>query len=103
MSDDTWVLRGHSWQWRVDVEGHAPLAAAHVLPVPLPRERRNVPGAIEHLAGRLEVTVRRGPSVVWRGTSTLAGLEHGSLARAAAEMQRRGAAADAAGAPPPRS
>jgi tocopherol cyclase len=94
------VLRGHSREWRIDVEGHAPLAAAHVLPVPLPSERRNTPGALEHLGGRLEVTVRRGARVVWRGSSTLAGLEHGSLARAAAEMARRRAPAGATCAPP---
>ncbi len=100
ISDAAWVLHGRSRQWRIDVEGTAPLSAAHVLPVPLPSERRNTPGALEHLAGRLEVTVRRGASVVWRGTSQLAGLEHGSLARAAAEMARRGAAAGASGAAP---
>lgn len=100
VSDDTWLLRGRSRKWRVDVEGQASLSAAHVLPVPLPSERRNTPGALEHLGGRLEVTVRRGDRVVWRGTSTLAGLEHGGLARAAAEMGRRGAPVDATGAPP---
>ena len=103
MSDDAWVLRGHSRGLRIDVEGHARLAEGHVLPVPLPRERRNTPGALEHLAGELEVSVRRGASVVWRGTSNLAGLEHGSLARAAAEMRRRGMDGDASGAPPPRA
>ncbi len=100
VTDETWLLRGRSRRWRIDVEGHAPLGAAHVLPVPLPIERRNTPGALEHLGAAVTVTVRRGDRLVWRGTSSLAGLEHGGLARAAAEMRRRCAPAGAAGAPP---
>lgn len=100
VTDHTWLLRGRGRGWRIDVEAHAPLDAAHVLPVPLPAERRNTPGALEHLGGSLAVTVRRGHRVVWRGDSSLAGLEHGGLARAAAELHRRGAPAGATGAPP---
>jgi hypothetical protein len=100
VSDDTWLLRGRNRRWAVEVEAHAALSAAHVLPVPLPSERRNTPGALEHLGGRLDVSVRRDGRLVWRGATTLAGLEHGGLARAAAEMQRRGAPAEATGAPP---
>ena len=62
--------------------GHSPLAAAHVLPVPLPAERRNIPGAIEHLGGSMRVTVRRRGRLVWRGESSLAALEHGGVDRA---------------------
>lgn len=90
VGDDHWVLRGRSAGWRIDVDAHAPLRAAHVLPVPLPFEHRNTPGALEHLTGELSVTVRRGRRIVWRGTSGLAGLEHGGLARAEAELARRG-------------
>lgn len=97
---DTWLVRGRSRRWQVEVEGHAPLSAAHVLPVPLPRERRNVPGALEHLGGDLAVTVRSGRRVVWRGTSTLAALEHGGLALADAEMARRGVPREQTGAGP---
>ncbi len=43
-----------------------------------------------HLAGTLEVRVARRGREVWRGTSYLAGLEHGGLARAEAELARRG-------------
>lgn len=100
VSHDTWLVRGRSRRWQVEVEGHAPLAAAHVLPVPLPRERRNVPGALEHLGGWLAVTVRSGRRVVWRGTSELAALEHGGLALAAAEMARRGVPPGQTGAGP---
>ncbi|MGZ4448087.1 MAG: tocopherol cyclase family protein [Nocardioides sp.] len=100
VSDDTWLLRGRGRGWRVEVEGSAPLAAAHVLPVPLPSERRNVPGALEHLGGTLRVTVHRGARTVWSGTSTVAALEHGGLDRAAAEMVRRGVPVDETGAGP---
>lgn len=90
VGEDTWQLRGRSAGWRIDVDAHAPLAAAHVLPVPLPAEHRNTPGALEHLSGDLSVTVRHRGRVLWRGTSHLAGLEHGGLARAEAELARRG-------------
>ena len=90
VGDDRWSLRGRSATWRVDVDAHAEPAAAHVLPVPLPEQHRNTPGALEHLAGDLSVTVRNRGRVVWRGTSRLAGLEHGGLARAEAELSRRG-------------
>lgn len=90
VTDHLWVIRGGSRGWQVEIEGHAPLSDAHVLPVPLPSERRNVPGAIEHLGATMTVTVRRHRQVVWRGTSTSAALEHGGLDRAAAELTRRG-------------
>ena len=88
--DESWVLRGRSRTWTIEVDAHAPLGAAHVLPVPLPGEHRNTPGALEHLHGSITVTVRRDGRTVWRGTSRMAGLEHGGLARAEAELARRG-------------
>ena len=88
--DEAWTLRGRSRNWSIDVDAHAPLGAAHVLPVPLPAEHRNTPGALEHLSGTLSVVVRRRGRAVWRGTSTMAALEHGGLARAQAELARRG-------------
>ena len=48
-------------------------------------EERNVPGAIEHLAGTMRVSVRRRGRTVWEGTSHLAALEHGSIDRARAD------------------
>ena len=92
VSDESWVLRGRSGRWQVEVEGSAPLGAAHVLPVPLPRERRNIAGAIEQIGGRMSVEVRRGGRRVWAGESPLAALEHGGIARAQAEVRRRGGA-----------
>jgi hypothetical protein len=100
VTDEHWRLHGRSARWTVDIEGHSPLAHAHVLPVPLPTERRNVPGAIEHLAGSMRVSVRRGGRLVWSGESALAALEHGGIDRALAELARRGHAHDATGAPP---
>jgi hypothetical protein len=100
VTDEHWILRGRGARWSVDVEGHSPLAAAHVLPVPLPKERRNVPGAIEHLAGSMRVSVRRRGRTVWTGHSDLAALEHGGIDRARAEVLRRGHGPDATDAPP---
>ena len=59
----------------------------HVLPVPLPAERRNVDTDFEFLAGHLslEVTGR----VDYRGTTDLAGLEVGHRPDAPAEYRRR--------------
>lgn len=100
VSDEHWSLKGKSLRWRVEIEGTAPRGQSHVLPVPLPRERRNVAGALEHLGGSLSVTVRNGRgTVVWRGESEVAALEHGGLERAAAEAARRGRP-DAAAVPP---
>lgn len=100
VSDETWSLHGRSAQYGVEIEGNSPLGSAHVLPVPLPAERRNVPGAIEHLAGRMNVVVRRRAEIVWRGETDLAALEHGGIDRARAEVDRRGGAPDASDAPP---
>lgn len=91
VSDERWHLRGRSARWRVEVEGTAPRGASHVLPVPLPRERRNVAGALEHLGGSMRVSVRsRRGRIVWSGETSSAALEHGGLERAAAEAARRG-------------
>lgn len=100
VGEDTWDLEGHGFGWRVRVRASAPLREAHVLPVPLPSRRRNVAGALEHLAGHLTVDVRRFGRHVWSGESPLAGLEHGGLARAQAELDRRGARTGAFAAPP---
>lgn len=100
VTDERWHLRGRSASWQVEIEGSAPLDDAHVLPVPLPAEGRNVAGSIEHLAGRMRVTVRRRGRTAWQGTSALAALEHGSIERARAEVRRRGQPPEATDAPP---
>jgi hypothetical protein len=62
----------------VEVEGAADGNVPHLLPVPLPTERRRRDrAAAQHLAGRLAVHVRRSGRTVFAGTSHLAGLELG--------------------------
>ena len=89
VTDTTWRLRGRSLRWQVEIDAEAPLADALVLPVPVVEERRGTPGALEHLSGTMRVRVKRGGKQVWAGESTIAGLEHGGLARAEAEKARR--------------
>ena len=76
---DRWCVSGRSPRYRIDIEGDGAGLEPHVLPVPLPAERRNVATDFEHLAGRLHCVVRERGHVVFDGTSTLAGLEIGSL------------------------
>ncbi len=78
VTDGRWLLRGRGARWGVEVEGIPPTAAPHVLPVPLPDERRSVPGAVQHLAATMRVVVRRRGRVVFAGESALAGLERGT-------------------------
>jgi hypothetical protein len=94
VGQDRWHLRGRAARWSVEVTATAAAAAAHVLPVPLPAERRNVPAAHQHLAGRLELTVRRRGRLIFRGASALAGLERGDLSGVRAALGAPTAAAD---------
>jgi hypothetical protein len=89
VGDGRWSLAGRGPRSGVEIEAEAPPATAHILPVPLPAERRSIPGALEHLAGRLRLVVRRRGRVVFAGESVLAGLEDGGGDRAAAELARR--------------
>jgi hypothetical protein len=97
-----WHLRARGPVWQVEVTATASDGAEHLLPVPLPEQRRNVPAARQHLAGRLDVTVRRRGRLVYAGSSALAGLERGDLAsaRAAAATAAERTAAEAAGPSP---
>ncbi|HEY6760841.1 MAG TPA: tocopherol cyclase family protein [Baekduia sp.] len=62
----------------VTVEGHANGTPPHLLPVPVPSERRHAEAAAaQHLAGELRLEVRRRGRRVFAGTSALAGLEQG--------------------------
>jgi tocopherol cyclase len=73
-----WVLRGRSLVGtRVEIEASADPAAAHILDVPVPHERRVVPWSHQHLAGRLHVRVTTRGRLVYEGESSLAGLELG--------------------------
>jgi tocopherol cyclase len=79
VSGERWSIRAKSVRYQIDLDGDAAGQTPHVLPVPLPAERRNVGGAVEHLAGRLHCVVRDFGKVVFDGTSNLAGLEVGNL------------------------
>jgi hypothetical protein len=74
-----WLVRARSRRHQVDLVGDGTGIEPHVLPVPLPAERRNVDTDFEHLAGRLRCVVRERGQMVFEGTSELAGLEVGSL------------------------
>ncbi len=72
-----WRISARGPLHSVEIEAEADEADVHVLPVPVPAERRAVLRSREHLAGHLTVTVRRGRRVLYRGASALAGLERG--------------------------
>jgi tocopherol cyclase len=73
-----WRLRGRTARHRVEIEGHANGTAPHLLPVPVPAERRRRDGlSAMHLAGALHARVRRGGRTLFDGASALAGLERG--------------------------
>ena len=75
-SGGEWHIRARSPRHAIEIRGEAtgpPLR----LPVPIPAERRLEVRSEHHLAGRLDVTVRRGRRVLLRGESELAGLEDG--------------------------
>jgi tocopherol cyclase len=74
VDDRGWRLAGGG----VEVEAHADGVAPHLLPVPVPRERRRLDDwAPQHLTGTLRLRVRRRGRTVYEGTSHLAGLERG--------------------------
>jgi hypothetical protein len=73
VSPGRWALHGRG----VEIEASADPADAHVLDVPVPRERRTLPWSDQHLAGRLRVRLTRRGRLVYEGESALAGLEQG--------------------------
>ncbi len=75
---DRWRLRGRSLRYEVELDGDGTHLPPHVLPVPLPAERRNIDTDFEHLGGRLRCTVKESGRVLFDGTSELAGLEVGT-------------------------
>lgn len=88
LHDGRWKLRARGPRWEVTIDAQADPAGAHLLPVPIPQERRSELGAVQHFTGELRVEVRRRGRPVFAGTSTLAGLEHGgpaALTRALAD------------------
>jgi hypothetical protein len=74
VDDRGWRLAGGG----IEVEAHAGRVAPHLLPVPVPHERRRLDDwAPQHLAGTLRLSVRRRGRTLYEGTSQLAGLERG--------------------------
>ena len=71
-----WEVRARGHGYAVHIVGEA-VGSAHVLPVPVPAERRNIDTDFEHLAGHLTVEVTG--RMNYQGESELAGLEIGSL------------------------
>jgi tocopherol cyclase len=71
----------HGWRLAgggLEVEAHADGIVPHLLPVPVPRERRRLDDwAPQHLTGILHLRARRHGRTVYEGTSHLAGLERG--------------------------
>jgi hypothetical protein len=78
IGDNRWRLHGKSRRYEIELDGDGTHLPPHVLPVPLPAERRNIDTDFEHLGGRLRCTVREHGRVLFDGTSELAGLEIGS-------------------------
>jgi hypothetical protein len=74
-----WRMRALSLRYDVLLEGDGTHLDPHVLPVPLPAERKNADTDFEHLAGRLHCVVKDFGKVVFDGRSEMAGLEVGSL------------------------
>ena len=78
VGDNQWSIRGRSPRYEIELEGDGRHLPPHVLPVPLPGERRNIDTDFEHLGGRLHCIVRESGRVLFEGTSELAALEVGS-------------------------
>jgi tocopherol cyclase len=76
---DGWMLDARTPTRRLRIRGWGTTTPPHVLPVPLPAERRDIDADLEHLAGHLELElVERGRAPL-RLRSELAGLEVGSV------------------------
>jgi len=74
VDDRGWRLSGGG----IEVEGHADGVTPHLLPVPVPHERRRLDDwAPQHLTGTLRLRVTRRGRTQYEGTSNLAGLELG--------------------------
>ncbi|KZS57488.1 hypothetical protein A4G26_15785 [Mycobacterium kansasii] len=78
VGDGHWRIRAFTPLYQIWLDGDAAGRDPHVLPVPLPAQRRNVDTDFEFLAGRLHCVVRKFGRVVFDGTSELTGLEIGS-------------------------
>jgi tocopherol cyclase len=74
VDESGWRLSGGG----IEIEGHAGGVTPHLLPVPVPHERRRLDDwAPQHLTGTLHLRVIRRGRTQYEGTSHLAGLELG--------------------------
>jgi tocopherol cyclase len=73
-----WQIDARTARYRILLDGHGTGTVPHVLPVPLPPERRNIDADYEYLAGTLQCTVHEWGRTIFDGTSQLAGPEIGS-------------------------
>ena len=87
VADGRWRVVARRPAVRVERAGDGAGTVPHVLPVPVPAERRNTDTDFEHLAGRLHLRVEAGGRVLFDGTSHLAALELGSTDAALARSQ----------------
>ena len=78
VGDNQWLIRGKSRRYEIELVGDGRHLPPHVLPVPLPAQRRNIDTDFEHLGGRLQLTVRESGRLLFEGTSELAALEVGT-------------------------
>ena len=78
VGDNHWLIRGRSPRYEIEIEGDGTHLPPHVLPVPLPSERRNIDSDFEHLGARLRCKVRESGRLLFDGTSELAALEVGT-------------------------
>lgn len=78
LAEGRWSIRARTPRYQIELEGDGTSLDPHVLPVPLPAQRRNIDTDFEHLGGRLRCTVREFGRPLFEGTSVLAGLEVGS-------------------------
>ena len=72
-----WNVDARGARTRVRITGDGTRSEPHVLPVPLPAERRNVDTDFEHLAAHLELEVTRGGETLFKGSTEVAALEVG--------------------------
>lgn len=77
-NDLRWQIEARTPRFHIELDGRGVGDGPHVLPVPLPGERRNIDTDYEYLAATLRLTVREWGRTIFDGTSELAGLEIGS-------------------------
>ena len=73
-----WHIDARTPRYHVVLDGQGTPDGPHVLPVPLPAERRNIDTDYEYLAGTLRCTIREWGRTIFEGATELAALEVGT-------------------------